>query len=92
METINATFANGQILPDQPVSWPEGTRLQIQPVVAPPEDQLSPDEMERLLDEMADYYDSCRTSDTPIVTDEIASRANIYRDDLKAGRPCDLSD
>jgi hypothetical protein len=29
MTTIKATWTNGQIIPDGPVSWPEGCRLEV---------------------------------------------------------------
>jgi hypothetical protein len=32
MKTITATWKNGQILPDEPVDWPEGCRLSVEPV------------------------------------------------------------
>jgi hypothetical protein len=31
MDTIRATWRNGQIIPDGPVDWPEGYRLRIEP-------------------------------------------------------------
>jgi len=32
MNAIEATFRNGQIVPDGPTDWPEGCRLRIEPV------------------------------------------------------------
>jgi hypothetical protein len=34
MNEIEGTFRSGQIVPDQPVDWPEGCRVLIQPVSA----------------------------------------------------------
>jgi hypothetical protein len=31
MNAIRATWTNGQILPNEPVTWPEGTELFIEP-------------------------------------------------------------
>lgn len=31
MNPIKATWANGQILPSEPIVWPEGTELLIEP-------------------------------------------------------------
>ncbi len=31
MNAIKATWKNGQIVPDEPVNWPEGCRLHIEP-------------------------------------------------------------
>jgi len=35
MNAINATWKNGQIVPDEQVDWPEGCRLVIEPVPSP---------------------------------------------------------
>jgi hypothetical protein len=32
MKAIEATFKNGQIVPDGPTDWPEGCRLRIEPI------------------------------------------------------------
>lgn len=32
MNAITGTWKNGQIIPDNPVDWPEGCRLRIEPV------------------------------------------------------------
>ncbi len=32
MNAVRGTWKNGQIVPDQPVAWPEGCRLVIEPV------------------------------------------------------------
>jgi predicted DNA-binding antitoxin AbrB/MazE fold protein len=32
MNTIHAVWKNGQIVPMQPVDWPEGTPLTVEPV------------------------------------------------------------
>jgi len=32
MNGIEATYKNGQIVPDGPIDWPEGCRLRIEPV------------------------------------------------------------
>ncbi|MSR56756.1 MAG: hypothetical protein EXS05_03675 [Planctomycetaceae bacterium] len=31
MNAINATWKNGQIVPDQPVDWPDGCALRVEP-------------------------------------------------------------
>lgn len=33
MESIKATWTNGQILPSEPVVWPEGTELVVEPAL-----------------------------------------------------------
>ncbi|MFI5454174.1 MAG: hypothetical protein ACHRXM_01865 [Isosphaerales bacterium] len=32
MKTIHAVWQNGQIVPTQPVDWPEGTALAVEPI------------------------------------------------------------
>ncbi len=39
MKTIHAIWKNGQIVPTQPVEWPEGTALTVEPI----EEALVPD-------------------------------------------------
>ena len=34
MHAIKATWTNGQIVPAEPVDWPEGSQLQVQPLLA----------------------------------------------------------
>jgi hypothetical protein len=34
MKTIKATWTNGQIVPAEPVDWPEGAQLRVEPVPA----------------------------------------------------------
>jgi len=35
MKAINAIWKNGQIVPTQPVDWPEGTALTVEPIEEP---------------------------------------------------------
>jgi hypothetical protein len=35
MKTIHAIWRNGQIVPTQPVDWPEGTALTVEPIEEP---------------------------------------------------------
>ena len=35
MKTIAAVWKNGQIVPTQPIDWPDGTSLRIQPIEDP---------------------------------------------------------
>src|SRR5208283_2071899 len=37
MHAITGTFKNGQIVPNQPAEWPEGTTVRIEPIPAPTE-------------------------------------------------------
>jgi hypothetical protein len=44
MNAIKATWTNGQILPTEPVDWPEGSELIVQPLLKP--DKIGLDESE----------------------------------------------
>jgi hypothetical protein len=50
MSAIRATWKNGQIVPDQPVDWPEGLELQVEPLPAIADNaSVSPEEIARTL-------------------------------------------
>ena len=44
MNAIKATWTNGRILPLEPVDWPEGSELLVEPV--PPSEKIGMDESE----------------------------------------------
>ena len=44
MHAIKATWTNGRILPSEPVDWPEGSELLVEPVLA--SDKIGLDESE----------------------------------------------
>lgn len=44
MNAIRATWINGQIVPSEPVDWPEGSELLVEPV--PAEEKIGMDESE----------------------------------------------
>ena len=44
MSAINAIWTNGRILPTEPVDWPEGSRLRVEPV--PTSEKIGLDESE----------------------------------------------
>ena len=50
MSTIKATVAGGRLELDVPADWPDGTEVEIQPVLdKTPDGALSPAEIERVL-------------------------------------------
>jgi hypothetical protein len=60
MNAIEATFKNGQIIPDGPPDWPEGCRLRIEPLPAgqagePPESD-NPETPEQIEDWLRWYH------------------------------------
>jgi hypothetical protein len=44
MNAIKATWTNGQILPTEPVNWPEGSELLVEPI--PSSEKIGMDESE----------------------------------------------
>jgi hypothetical protein len=44
MPPIQATFADGKIVPDAQPDWREGTRLEVQPVPVPPVRMMTEEE------------------------------------------------
>jgi hypothetical protein len=43
MKTIHAIWKNGQIVPTQPIDWPDGTTLSIEPIEEPRPDESEED-------------------------------------------------
>jgi len=43
MKTIHAIWKNGQIVPTQPIDWPDGTTLIIEPIEEPHPDESEED-------------------------------------------------
>jgi len=52
MSAIQATFKNGQIVPDGPTDWPEGCRLKVEPLTSQAETGTGdePESPERIAD------------------------------------------
>jgi hypothetical protein len=48
MNAIEATFTKGQIVPDIPPDWPEGSRLRIEPVEPEPTNRDQPETPEQI--------------------------------------------
>src|SRR5947207_915528 len=62
MSAIRATWKNGQIVPDEPVDWPEGYRLLVEPDTSqPPPAETSDEELSNSPEAIAawlKWYDS----------------------------------
>ncbi len=43
MKAIHAIWKNGQIVPTQPIDWPDGTTLSIEPIEEPRSDESEAD-------------------------------------------------
>jgi hypothetical protein len=89
MNAVNATWRNGQVLPGEPVDWPEGSELVIEPVGA----TVGLDEAEWRDDPaaLADWDAWLRTVEPRILADEErmafeAYEAEVRRHDLEQQR------
>ena len=71
MNAIKATWTKGKILPAEPVDWPEGSQLVVEPVM-PCGERIGLDESEWRDDaeSLADWEAWLRTIEPPLLTEE----------------------
>jgi hypothetical protein len=55
MNAIEATFKNGQIVPDGPTDWPEGCRLRVEPVAREPVSETSDNDEPETAEQIAEW-------------------------------------
>ena len=55
MHAIKATWTNGQIVPAEPVDWPEGSQLRVEPLPASEKIGLDETEWEDSPEAIADW-------------------------------------
>jgi hypothetical protein len=79
MNAIRATWTNGRIVPAEPVDWPEGSELLVEPV--PPSEKIGLEESEWRDDakSIADWIAWVDTIEPPILTDEERTEIDRYR-------------
>ena len=84
MNAIKATWKNGQILPAEPVDWPEGSELVVEPV-APTAAKIGLDEAEWRDDAeaLADWDAWLRTIEPPELTGEERAAFARYREEFR---------
>ncbi len=58
MRNAIATFQNGRVELGEPVDWPEGTRVEVRPVVAPAGERSSP--QSPMIEWPAAFFDQIR--------------------------------
>src|SRR5688572_1921194 len=78
MEAIKAVWTNGQILPSEPVDWPEGSELVVRPV-APTHQKigLSEEDWRDDPEAIADWVAWVKTIEPMVLTDQ--ERAEMER-------------
>jgi hypothetical protein len=79
VNAIKATWINGQILPAEPVDWPEGSELLVEPVAAL--EKIGLDEAEWLDDaqSIADWVAWVDTIEPLLLSDEERAEMERYR-------------
>jgi hypothetical protein len=55
MKAIEATWTNGQIVPSEPVDWPEGSKLLVEPLLAAAKGGLTEEEWRDDPEAIADW-------------------------------------
>jgi hypothetical protein len=83
MNAIKATWTNGQIVPAEPVDWPEGSQLLVEPVA--PSEKIGMDESEWQDDakSIADWIAWVDTVEPLQLSDEERAEMERYRAEQK---------
>ena len=83
MSTIKAIWTNGQILPTEPVDWPEGRQLLVEPV--PMSEKIGLDESESRdeAEALADWDAWIGTIEPLRYTDEERESMERYREEFR---------
>lgn len=82
MNQILGTIQNGQVVLDLHVEWPDGTRVELHAVPSQVPAPPSGEELDRLMEEMADIVDAASGPDRSPLSDYAVSREGIYGDHL----------
>lgn len=80
MNQIVGTVQNGQVVLDSQLDLPDGTRVELHALPPTSSDQPSGEELDRLLDELADTFEEITDPSTPPLSDYAVSREGIYGD------------
>ncbi len=83
MNSIRATWKNGQIIPSEPVDWPDGSELLVEPV--PTSEKIGLDESEWRDDAaaLADWEQWIKTIEPLELTDEERASMARYREEFR---------
>jgi hypothetical protein len=81
MHAIKATWTNGKIVPAEPVDWPEGSELRVEPLVS--SDKIGLDESEWRDDaqSIADWIGWVDTIEPLVLSDEERAEMDRYREE-----------
>ena len=87
MNAIKATWTNGQIVPAEPVNWPEGSELLVEPVITVEKVGLNEADWRDDAKALADWEAWIGTIEPLELTDEERESMARYRDGCSATRP-----
>ena len=83
MHAIRATWTNGQIVPAEPVDWPEGSELRVEPFVASEKIGVDESEWEDSPDALADWDAWLPTIEPLEYTEEEAADLERFREEYR---------
>jgi hypothetical protein len=84
MQAIKATWINGQILPSEPVDWPEGSELLVEPIVANGQKiGLTEDEWRDDPESIAAWIAGVRSIERPEYSAEERAEIARYREEYR---------
>jgi hypothetical protein len=84
MNAIRATWTNGQIVPAEPVDWPEGSALIMEPLASKREKiGLTEDEWRDDPESIAEWERGVRSIEPPEYTEEEQAEMARYREQYR---------
>jgi hypothetical protein len=83
MNPIKATWINGRIMPTQPVDWPEGSELIVEPVATPGKIGLDESEWRDDAEALAAWDAWLPTVEPLALTDEERAAFECYREEFR---------
>jgi len=83
MNAIKATYTNGQIVPAEPVNWPEGSELLVEPVITVEKVGLDEADWRDDAKALADWEAWNGTIEPLELTDEERESMARYRDEVR---------
>jgi predicted DNA-binding antitoxin AbrB/MazE fold protein len=81
MNAIKAIWTNGQIVPTEPVNWPEGSQLRVEPEPKSEKIGLTEDEWRDEPEAIAEWVAWVDTIEPLIMTDEERADLERYREE-----------
>ena len=83
MNAIKATWSNGQIVPAEPVDWPEGSELLVEPLAPSERIGLNESEWQDNADALADWEAWIGTIEPLEYTEEERASLTRYREEFR---------